>query len=491
MRVAALFVILLSALSLGSIALQGQKAYAHHVVEEIATGKGPMQMSLAGDTLFVANVGQPSVSVIDTGVDRTIGTINTTAAVSTLYAVPQLDKLYVSVFDKPIVRVYNLTTFEFIKNIELPGAVLNYWLFPGNNYTPRILMPTGGSSMDFDPTTGMMYVAIYSHDHMEVIDTKTDTATKTIDLPAHPSAVKVDPVAQMVLVTSTAGNRLSFVSTQTNQVVGDMVTGTAPWDLAVDTTTHTAYITHLGSFYVASVDIPTREVTAKIPVTDEAQAIAVDSSEHKVYFSTFDGQSIIKVNGKTNDVETIIETDGVPTYLLADSSTHRLYVSTNQSDKVVVLGPNAISASFPVVTSDSPSAVVGTIKIHGQDVLPSAPTLSIANKTLSVFVESQDGGNLTMSLPREMLDSQGSQFQVMVAGKQTTYQEAQPVNEADGTQSRVITVFVPKGTSSLQVIGTQVVPEFGTLSEMILGIGLVSVTVYAGRKMKRASSTVD
>ncbi len=454
-------IIVMSTLSISSLTWQGQLAYAHHVIEQIPVGKGPMQMSLANNTLYVANVGQPLVNVIDTTTDKTIARINTTAGVSTLYAVPTLGKLYVSIFEQPRIEVYDLKTFNFIRNITLPGAILDYWYSPFDRNQTHVILGTGGSSMDYDPTTGMMYVAISNHDHMEVIDTKTDTAIKTINLPAHPSAVKVDPQSQMVLVTSTAGNRLSFISTKTNEVIGDIITGNAPWNLAIDPSTHMAYVTNMASYYVSAVYIPTRQIIANIPTTNFAQAIAIDSSEHKIYFSSIGAQSIVKVDGKSNQIETVIEMDAVPSYLLADSTTHRVYATVNlePTDQVTVIGPQSVSTSLPVITLETPSAVVSTIKVHGQDVMPSEPYVNIANKTLTMPIKTQDGGNLTLELPRQLIDAkQGnidSQFRITIDGKTSSYQEGQPITAPDGTQSRVISLFVPKGSANLEVAGTQ------------------------------------
>jgi YVTN family beta-propeller protein len=90
-------------------------------------------MSIAGDMLYVASYGEPSVSVINTTTDRTVRTINTTGAVSALYAVPQLGKLYVSIFEGGSVEVNNLDIYDFVKNITLPGATVDFWSNPRDN----------------------------------------------------------------------------------------------------------------------------------------------------------------------------------------------------------------------------------------------------------------------------------------------------------------------------------------------------------------------
>lgn len=490
-RLGVLSAILLAVIvtSVSSLVFSGQPAFAHHVVEEIDVSRSPIRMAVAGDMLYVANLGEPSVSIIDTKTDKVVRTINTTGGASTLYAVPELGKLYVSIFEGGRVEVYDLKTYNFIRNITLPGSTLDLWYNPADRYYKHVTVLTGGVSMDYDPTTGLMYVALYNHDHIEVIDTKTDSAIKTINVPAHPFTVKVDPVAKTVLVASLSGSKLSFISTETNEVIGDgITTGFGPWGLDIDRSTHKAYVTHQGSFYVAVVDIPTREVTAKIPVTDTAQAVTVDSEEHKVYFSYMDKQNIVKVDGNTNQIETVIEMDAVPWDLVADSATHKVFASSISNNKVVAIGPRSISTSMPVVTVETPAAVLGTVKVHGQDVTVSEPSMNIADKTLSMAVATIDGGDLTLEIPRQMLDSQqaanDTRFQVMLDGKPVEYEEGAPITAEDGTQFREITVFVPKGAAKLEVIGTQVVPEF-PVAALVASLGIAGSVAYARFRVHR------
>jgi DNA-binding beta-propeller fold protein YncE len=129
-----------------------------------------------------------------------------------------------------------------------------------------------------------------------------------------------------------------------------------------------------------------RELVAPTPLiaclTTINMMYAVDPSERKVYFSFLERQDIVKVNGETNEVETVIEMEAVPWDLVADPLTHRVYASTKFSDYVIAIGPESISASFPVVTLNNPVAVLGIIRAHAQDVVVSEPTMDIATRTL-------------------------------------------------------------------------------------------------------------
>ena len=70
-----------------------------------------------------------------------------------------------------------------------------------------------------------------------------------------------------------------------------------------------------------------------------------------------------------------------------------------------MLGPRSTALNIPIVTLDTPTAVVGFIRVHGQDVQVSEPFLDISKKSIVMNVSSPDGGDLTMNIPRAVLDA--------------------------------------------------------------------------------------
>ncbi len=96
---------------------------------------------------------------------------------------------------------------------------------------------------------------------------------------------------------------------------------------------------------------------------------------------------------------------------------------------------------------------------------------------LTVDTNTEDG-ELTITLPRELIDSKfdnaDDDFIVLVNGDDLGYDE---INTDE--RARTLTIPVPHGTEEIEIIGTQVVPEFGiitalTLTTAIAGIVLVS-----------------
>lgn len=425
---------------------------AHHVLDEIPVASRPMKMSLSDDLLFVSNMGQPVVSIINTSLNAPIGKINTTGGVIAVKALPEIGKLYVAEFESGAIGVYNLTTQKLIKTIELPHSTINLTPSPTDTVRAPVVLLTGGWSIDYNPKNFKLYVANYNANEISVIYTGRDSVIQTIPVPSHPYSIKVDPLSDTVLVASIAGNRLTFISSLTDKVSSSLETGTMPWGLDIDSNRHLAYVTNRGNYYITVVDILAKQIVTKIPITTPAETISVDPSERKIYVTFTNEQNIVKIDGNTNLIENIIEMEGVPIDLVVNPENHNLYASMKFQDKVFVIGPRSISATLPVVKIDTPTAVNGIIRVHGQDTAVSEPYINSANKTLIMNVRSTDGGDLNLNIPRYILDSQkngtDTSFTVLIDGREIEFKE---VTNQD---YRELTMFIPKDSKLIKIIGT-------------------------------------
>ncbi len=101
-----------------------------------------------------------------------------------------------------------------------------------------------------------------------------------------------------------------------------------------------------------------------------------------------------------------------------------------------------------------------------------------------VQIESTDNGTISLDLPREFIgaekqDGKDDTFIILINGMEVAYQE--PVIFSD---SRVITINFEAGDSDIQIIGTYVVPEFGTIAVMILIAGIITVILVSRNKFQ-------
>ncbi len=101
---------------------------------------------------------------------------------------------------------------------------------------------------------------------------------------------------------------------------------------------------------------------------------------------------------------------------------------------------------------------------------------------LIVIIESTGDGSLTLDLPRESIDatkSDGSDdlFIILIDGIEVIYDES-ITNE----NTRTITIQFEQGDSDIEVIGTFIIPEFGTIASLILAVSIISVIILSTKK---------
>jgi YVTN family beta-propeller protein len=465
-------------------------AFAHHVLEQIPVGQSPMKMSFDGQDLFVSSLGGNQVNVINTKTSMISDNITTSSGVAAVEAIPKVNKIYVATFESGGIDVYSLSSKSYERTIPLPNSKVTFYQSP-NLDRPGVTLLTGGSDLAYNPVNGLLYVANYNADYVAVIDPTTDQVLQSIPVAATPFSLKVDFITGTILVASLAGNGVTFITPSVDHLTGklshdvsDVVkTGIGPWGIAIDSDKHRAYITNRGSNTITVLDTITHQVIQQIPISGPAHAITVDSGEHKVYASYLKGNNIVKIDGLTNAVESTIDIGGNSWDIVADSNTHNVFASIKDQNKVIVLGPQSMTSEVQVITIQLPVAAVGSVTSHGQDVDIRSAYLDIDNKKLSLSVVTLDGGQADITIPRYMIDSKqdgtDSSFQVLIDGKPVKFDEAGTTDS-----QRTISLFVPKGTLEIDVVGTNAIPEFGPLAAIVMVSSIVIGLVISKRLHK-------
>jgi len=99
---------------------------------------------------------------------------------------------------------------------------------------------------------------------------------------------------------------------------------------------------------------------------------------------------------------------------------------------------------------------------------------------LKVQIDSTDEGTITLDLPREFIDAKKQDgkdeiFIILIDGIEVAYQESSVTSD-----HRTITINFEEGDSNIEIIGTFVIPEFGTTIMMIMIIGIITI-IFASR----------
>ena len=102
---------------------------------------------------------------------------------------------------------------------------------------------------------------------------------------------------------------------------------------------------------------------------------------------------------------------------------------------------------------------------------------------LIVIIETEDDGSITLELPRESIDAKTSQeiddnFIILIDGVEVPYREI-----STNADSRTITIEFEEGDSDIEIIGTFVIPEFGSIVMIVLIAGIIS-TIFLSSKFR-------
>ena len=100
-----------------------------------------------------------------------------------------------------------------------------------------------------------------------------------------------------------------------------------------------------------------------------------------------------------------------------------------------------------------------------------------------VQIDAFDEGAITLDLPREFIgaekqDGKDDTFIILIDGIEVEYQESVVL-----TDSRVITINFEQGDSDIEIIGTYVIPEFGSIVMIILIIGIMTTILISRNKL--------
>jgi predicted secreted protein with PEFG-CTERM motif len=140
-----------------------------------------------------------------------------------------------------------------------------------------------------------------------------------------------------------------------------------------------------------------------------------------------------------------------------------------------------ITKDFPV---DAGSSGVFDVKYTIKGGTVESIDIDAENLGFLVKINSSDGGKIILELPREYIDAEkqngkDEEFIILINDSQTKYDEIRSESTV-----RTVGINFEKGDSDIQIIGTYVIPEFGTIVMIILTIGILSSILLTKNKFQ-------
>ena len=96
-------------------------------------------------------------------------------------------------------------------------------------------------------------------------------------------------------------------------------------------------------------------------------------------------------------------------------------------------------------------------------------TLNTSDNSIVININAEDDGTLTVTPSKTVQDGI---FMVLVDGEEWDDVEI---------DANKVTVMFPAGTEQIEIIGTFVVPEFGTIAAMILAVAIISIIAISSK----------
>ncbi|MGV7226446.1 MAG: PEFG-CTERM sorting domain-containing protein [Nitrosopumilus sp.] len=155
------------------------------------------------------------------------------------------------------------------------------------------------------------------------------------------------------------------------------------------------------------------------------------------------------------------------------------YGSAEKSNTVKIELSGGV-AYTPNYTTPTPNKQCGVsdLSVSGQCVpfsisggMVTSATLNTNENSIVININSEDDGTLTVSPSKTV---QEGIFMVLVDGEECNEPECEIVGKK-------VTVMFPAGTETIEVIGTFVIPEFGTIAAMILAVAIISIIAVSAK----------
>ena len=128
------------------------------------------------------------------------------------------------------------------------------------------------------------------------------------------------------------------------------------------------------------------------------------------------------------------------------------------------------------VSVSGSSDLVG-YEITGGKLLNIIPDVDASS--LIVSIDASEDGSITLTIPRAVLDATinggDDDFFVLVDGEEVDF------DEMTSSTDRTLTIAFPAGAEEIEIIGTFVIPEFGTITAMILAVAIISIVAISSK----------
>ncbi|MHB8602533.1 MAG: YncE family protein [Nitrosotalea sp.] len=269
-----------------------------------------MDIDIVGGRLFIAELGNNSVDVIDLMKGKRIHSIAGLDEPQGIVFVPESKKIYVANAGDGTVDIFNSDSYSLIKTINLSSDADN---------------------MRYDSGQKLVYVG-YGNGALGLIDTITDNLTDSIKLGGHPESFQISHELQPGIFVNVPGDdSIEVVGGQKLDVTTKISNTWAHYNyaMALDENNHRLFVVYRLPSQLSVIDIDTGKPVTKLNVVGDADDIFYDAKNKQIYVTGGEGYlQVISQDGANtyHEVTKIPTANGARTSLFVPE-TSRLYIA--------------------------------------------------------------------------------------------------------------------------------------------------------------------
>jgi DNA-binding beta-propeller fold protein YncE len=295
---------------LGAAGSEAGGPAALELVQTIALG-GPagrldhMALDARHARLFVANLGNNSLDVVDLKAGKLLKRVPDQQKIQGIAYAPDLDRIFVGNGGDGVCNALDGRSYQLLHTLKLPGA----------------------NNVRYDQRTGQVYVG-HAEKSLTAFDARTFAVRATIKLPAPPKAFQLDPTRPRLHVNTTPPSQVVEIDTGKNEVVARHPLTASNFALALDPAGRRVFVGCREKPRIVVLDAGTGKEVAGVEVPRDIDDLFFDAKRKRLYATCGEG-FVVVVRDQGGDRYKV--TDKIATVKLArtslfDPERGRLYV---------------------------------------------------------------------------------------------------------------------------------------------------------------------
>ena len=193
--------------------------------------------------------------------------------------------------------------------------------------------------------------------------------------------------------------------------------------------------------------------------------ITITQNENNQAVMSFEFTGITSVS--VNEAEDVIAEDVIAEDVIAEDVIAEDVIAEDVIDSIITATTITIQDSTDLISYEITNGKL-------INVIPDMDAVS-----LLLYIEAIGDGSITLTIPRSVLDAtinnEDDEFFVLVDGEEGDFEEI--ITSTD----RTLTINFLAGTEQIEIIGTFVIPEFGTIAAMILAVAIISIIAISSK----------